>query len=368
MKKKLMAILAAFVAVTPLAVVKADIDYTVGTEHNFIINKDQDDKHQKGNEDVGIKIISLGEDPEDSGYVKGLTTGAVALHGSAFFDGTPTSFEDSEYYKALKADFNGTASDDFLFTDAQGNSIDVTSITTPYVKNYNENSKYLTVPTKDEILSWFDHEEITPPSGAIPAELGKIYSLTSSGLTKFKNWYKYSLDLAINLKTGIRDDATGTVISENVRGYVTSSYQKIGDDYYVWVVLIEISGGNVTSVSIVPLSNNDMRTAYTGGIANPDELPVFMIVPVLSLNKTYNCKFEVVHTYSCYKCDDKYQWLEVGTQSSTCTIVSSVTSKAKCTDNPKTGVEDYILEFAIAAGICGLVLLAVKRKSLFSRV
>jgi len=39
MKKKLLAILAGFVAITPLAGVKAaDIQYTIGTEHNFIVN------------------------------------------------------------------------------------------------------------------------------------------------------------------------------------------------------------------------------------------------------------------------------------------------------------------------------------------
>ena len=94
----------------------------------------------------------------------------------------------------------------------------------------------------------------------------------------------------------------------------------------------------------------------------------WITVPILYFNKTYDCRYDPVEKTACYKCGEEYQWLVVGKQAATCEAVSGVTSKAKCVKPPKTGVEDYILEFAIAAGICGLVLVAVKRKSLFSRV
>ena len=362
MKKKLLAILAAFVAVTPLAGVKADIDYTIGTEQNFIVNETQEKQHkdetktQEERESVGIKVISLGEDPDDEGYVKALATGANTYIGKAIFDTTattaPTSFEDSLAYADLLKDFNGATADDMRLVDKmKDTSFDYnTQLTTPYVKNYNSDHKYLALPTKDEILTWFANEKVNEHK----------YTLTDEGLAKFKKWYSYSIELM-----GV-DKVLGSPIGYT--GYLTSSFEKTTDDILVWVITPTINAeGECTAVTVETVSNNAIYQAQidrTGTL----ELPLYVMVPVLSFNKEYNCKFEAVPTYACFKCDDKYQWLVVGEQASTCTIVSGVTAKAKCTDNPKTGVEDYILEFAIAAGICGIVLLAVKRKSLFSRV
>ena len=361
MKKKLLAILAAFVAVTPLAGVKADIDYTVGTEQNFIVNETQEKQHndesltQEQRESVGIKVISLGEDPDDSGYVKALATGANTYVGKAIFDPTqaaPTSFEGSLAYEDLLKDFNGTTADDMRLVDKMKDSSFNynTQLTTPYVKNYNLDHKYLALPTKDEILTWFANEKVNDNK----------YTLTADGLAKFKKWYSYSLELM-----GVNHVLGDTLL---FGGYLTSSYEVTADDILIWVIVPTINAeGETTAITVQTISNKDLFTAQHSR-SDDDELPLYVMVPVLYFNKTYNCRFEVVKQTACYKCDDKYQWLVVGEQESTCTIVSGVTSKAKCTDNPKTGVEDYILEFAIAAGICGIVLLAVKRKSLFSRV
>ena len=359
MKKKLLAILAAFVAVTPLAGVKADIDYTVGTEQNFIVNETQEKQHndesltQEQRESVGIKVISLGEDPDDSGYVKALATGANTYVGKAIFDpnkDAPTSFEGSLAYEDLLNDFNGATADDMRLVDKmKDKNFDYnTQLTTPYVKNYNSDHKYLTLPTKDEILTWFANEKVNDNK----------YTLTADGLAKFKKWYSYSLTMMAI------DYVTGNTLAYG--GYLTSSYEVTTDDILIWVIVPTINAeGEVTAITVQTISNNALFAAQND---RNSTLPLYVMVPVLSFNKTYNCRFEVVKQTACYKCDDKYQWLVVGEQESTCTIVSGVTSKAKCTDNPKTGVEDYILEFAIAAGICGIVLLAVKRKSLFSRV
>jgi hypothetical protein len=346
MKKKLMAILAAFVAITPLAGVKAaEIDYSVGVEQNFIVNKDQEEAHAKGDETVGIKIVSLGEDPTDSNYVKGLAKGAVAFLGGAPFDiNNVNSFNESIAYETLVKDFNGEIADGMTYFNLNGNEFN-TQVTTPYVKNYNTDPTNLSLPTKDEFLSWFENTKVDETH----------YSLTAAGAEKFQNWYLYSLIVYFISNQSV----------ESYSGYLTSSYEKVGDDYKVWIIVPTFNDeGIVTAVSVEQVSNNALIAAQ----GNQNTIKRFMMVPVLSFNKTYNCRFEVVPSYSCYKCEDKYQWLEVGKQASTCTIVSGVTSKAKCTDNPKTGVEDYILEFAVAAGICGIVLLAVKRKSLFSRV
>ena len=71
MKQKLLAVLAAFVAVAPLAGVNAaDIQYTIGTEHNFIVNQSQEDAHNAGDERVGIKVKALGEETDDGQFIK----------------------------------------------------------------------------------------------------------------------------------------------------------------------------------------------------------------------------------------------------------------------------------------------------------
>ena len=359
MKKTLLAILAAFVAATPLAGVKAaEIDYTIGTEQNFLVNKEQDDKHKAGDETVGIKVISLGDDENNNGYVKALATGANTWLGQAFIDPAstkvPASFEETLAYEKLLEDFNGTTAENadtyMRLVDKLNDSTFKydTQLTTPYVANYNTDHKNLTVPTKDDILSWFANEKVNDTK----------YKLTADGVKRFAQWYSYSL-----VGIGI-DKATGG--SLGLTGYLTSTFEKTTNDYLFWVVVPTFNAaGELEEVTVETVSNTALFNAQQDPNAT---LPVYVMVPVLSFNKEYNCKFEYIPQYACYKCDDKYQWLIVGEQASTCTIVAGVNAKAKCTDNPKTGVEDYILEFAIAAGVCGIVLLAVKRKSLFSRV
>lgn len=354
MKKKLMAILAAFVAVTPLAGVKAaDINYEIGSEHNFIVNKEQYDKHAKGDETVGVKVISLGEKTSD-GYVKGLAVGAPSMQFGWLKDpaGDEKTYKDLRNYTSMLEDLNGSRAEDAaLFKGLT--DYPKFELTTDYVKNYNTDASNVDIMSAQDFLSWFQ------PASTLTA--GQTYTLTSEEMNKFQLWFAYPLGTAYTWSQIIESIKNeNPVLYENfkntkMQGFTTKSYDATTGK--IWVVNFEFTGNNITSVV---LKEVDAATIS-------DDLGYFT-VPILYFNEIYNCRFEVVPSYSCYKCDDKYQWLEVGKQASTCTIVSGVTSKAKCTDNPKTGVEDYILEFAVAAGICGIVLLAVKRKSLFSRV
>ena len=358
MKNKLLAILAAFVAVTPLTAVKAeDFDYSIGNEHNFIVNKQQEDAHAAGDETVGIKMISLGNDPEAEGYVLGLSTGAATFKGYGIYDvysaysssNMPTKFEDSESYKKMVEDFNGTISNKFGIVGEGLLEYD-TAVTTPYVRNFNTDSKNIRLPKSTEVLSWFDNTKLTDTK----------YELTADGIKKFEAFYSYSYPLIATL------DLVSNTEGSHFYGYVLGDDPVVDSsagDIYAWVMKFTYDATNIenpkiTSVTVEKISNN-------ASVSNKES---WVMVPILSFNKTYNCKFETKKKTACFKCGDEYQWLVVGEQASTCSIVSSVTSKAKCVDNPSTGVEDYVLEFAIAAGICGIVLLAVKRKSLFTRI
>lgn len=361
MKNKLLAILAAFVVVTPLTAVKAeDIDYSIGNERNFFVNKQQEDAHAAGGDDgetVGIKMISLGNDPEAEGYVLGLATGAATVKGYGIYDkysaysssNMPTKFEDSESYKKMVEDFNGSISNK-LGMDGKDLLKYDTAVTTPYVRNFNTDSKNIRLPKSTEVLSWFDNTKLTDTK----------YELTADGIKKFEAFYKYSYPLIATL------DLIYNTEGLHYYGYVLGDDPVVDSsagDIYAWVMKFTYDATNtenpkITSVTVERISNN-------ASISNKES---WVMVPILSFNKTYDCKFETKKKTACFKCGDEYQWLVVGEQASTCSIVSSVTSKAKCVDNPPTGVEDYVLEFAIAAGICGIVLLAVKRKSLFTRI
>ena len=359
MKKKLLAILAAVVAVSPVAVVNAatDFDYSRGNEHNFIVNKQQEDAHAAGDETVGIKMISLGEDPEDSGYVLGLSTGAATFRGYGIYDARsaysasnlPQKFEDSLAYQKMVEDFNGSIGNKLMEGDFEGMLKYDTSVTTPYVRNFNTDSKNIRVPKKDEVLSWFAYQKDSDTK----------YTLTSAGIENFKKFYAYSYPLV-----GVLDLTTNTMNGGHFSGYVLGDDPEVtSTDIYTWVMKVvydwtDPENPQIAAVTVERISNN---TSITNKEA-------WVMVPILSFNKTYNCKYDTTKKTACFKCGEDYQWLVVGEQASTCSIVSGVTSKAKCVKNPPTGVEDYILEFAIAAGICGIVLIAVKRKSLFSRV
>jgi len=347
MKKKLLAILATFVAVTPLAAVKADIQYTLGSEHNFIVNEEQYKTHnntalsQEERDSVGIKVVALGEKTED-GYVKALATGAVSMIG-----GSPTEFAsdwEEKTYKELRNylhmydDLNGGNTKKLDVPSTSG--FPKISLTTDYVKNYNEDEKWVDIMSAKDFLTWMKGTDETPVSGS-------TYSLTDAELTKFNTWFYYTF-----LLTG---EYTSLSPGTTIGGLYTKDFDATTGK--IWTVDITYADGKVTSAVLKEHVPTDFATSQH-----------YITIPILYFNEIYDCKYDKVEKTACYKCGDEYQWLVVGSQASTCEAVSSVTSKAKCVKPSETGVEDYILEFAIAAGICGLVLVAVKRKSLFSRV
>lgn len=94
-----------------------------------------------------------------------------------------------------------------------------------------------------------------------------------------------------------------------------------------------------------------------------------VMVPVVYVDKTYDCtEREIKNTYACYQCGEDYTWAKIGDQAKECKLVEKVTSKSKCVKSPKTGIEEYVLEFVAVAGVCGIALVIAKRKDLFRSI
>lgn len=137
-------------------------------------------------------------------------------------------------------------------------------------------------------------------------------------------------------------------------GLYTQTVEKVGDKYYIWVLKF-------------PKNENREVTSITIEKEEASSATTYAYVPVVYLDKTYDCvDHENQEEYSCYSCEEEeYRWLPVGSQPETCTIVEDITKESACVKSPKTGVEDYILEFVIIAGVCGVALYLVKKKDLF---
>lgn len=138
--------------------------------------------------------------------------------------------------------------------------------------------------------------------------------------------------------------------SEN--GIITQTIE--GDN--VWVIKVEKNEDKeVTSITVE-------KVPYTTA-------QHYMMYPVVYVDKTYDCtEKQVQNTYACYQCGEDYTWTKIGEQADTCTLVDSITVKSKCVKGPKTGVEEYILEFIAVAGVCGVALVIAKRKDLFRSI
>ena len=359
MKRKLLAVLAAVVAATPLAGVHAaDIQYTIGTEHNFIVNKQQEAKHNNPNitqeerDSVGIKVISLGAETDD-GYVKALSTGGISFIFGGPDVATPiNTYKDLGNYQTMYADLNGNTGKSMNETFVFGKGDNGEEY--QYIKDIEQDEKWIDIMSVEDFLTWRGASKTTLAAG-------ETYNLTATELETFKKWFGYEIDFANGFKEELEamKDINPAAYEENknaaIKGIFTKSYDKTTNK--IWVVDMTIANKELTGVTV--------REVAIDAFGEDDG---YVTVPILYFNKTYDCKFKIVTQNACFKCGEEYQWIEVGKQASTCEAVSSITAKSKCVKPSNTGIEDYILEFAIAAGICGLVLVAVKRKSLFSRV
>lgn len=74
------------------------------------------------------------------------------------------------------------------------------------------------------------------------------------------------------------------------------------------------------------------------------------------------------YEYACYSCSNDYVWTAKGYQAKTCKLVDSITDKANCVKNAKTGVEDYLIPGTLTLVVGGTILALVSKKSKFKRI
>ena len=182
------------------------------------------------------------------------------------------------------------------------------------------------------------------------AEEGNLQLITLNDLIDLfgatKEGDKYTIDVA---KWG----SLMATFETQKEGLYTQTVEQEGDNYYVWVMKFpKNENREVTSITI----ERELTSSAT----------TYALIPVVYLDKTYDCiDRESQEDYSCYSCDEEYRWLTTGTQPESCTLVEDITRESACVKSPKTGVEDYILEFVIITVICGTALYLIKKKDLF---
>lgn len=212
---------------------------------------------------------------------------------------------------------------------------------------------------------------------ATPFEKTGAYKTLLSAINDRAQGFPYALDLANNLHLITLDELKtvfGATLEEDVYKIDVEKYGKAFEAYHgskegfftetvegdeVWVVKFTYDGEhNITDITVEkePITSN----AYD-------------LVPVVYFDKTYDCTEresgnEEDKDYACYSCDNDYTWTVVGEQADNCTLVETINAKADCVKNPETGLEDYIVEFLVIAGICVGALIIVKRKELFRGV
>lgn len=309
--KKIIAIITIMLLVIPLTIVKAVNDPECDIHGACFEYKRGDEvnfyTHQ--GDTTGTRTIILEDLGKNDKYVKVWATGYSYDHSLPYceaIDGDCTIFTNMPGYKG-----GGTA-------PGLLGSINANAAGFEYAKSIQEEGN-LTLITLNDLIDLF-------------------------GATKEGD--KYTIDVA----------TWGTLMASfetQKEGLYTQTVEKEGDNYYVWVLKFpKNENREVTSITI----ERELASSAT----------TYAYVPVVYLDKTYDCiDRENKEDYSCYSCDDEYRWLTVGTQPESCTLVEDITREAACVKSPKTGVEDYILEFVIIASVCGVALYLVKKKDLY---
>lgn len=316
--KKLMAILAVISLVIPFANVKAEGDvitdcsvssscfvYKPGDEVNFYRN---DDERKLNSQNAGQTTIVLEDAGAASKYVKVL---ALAAYGTSipYFDKNveqaPTTDVKRDHLSFIDK------SSEFVWSSA---------------KRDQTGNLEMTYITLDELIKVFGAAKQADGTYTIDAtKWGDKFILAAVGKYASKGFYTGTYDL----KTG-----------------------------KVWAVeyTLNETEDKMTAITVKQVDMNTNTYGY---------------LPVVSFDKTYECHARNEQNeveMGCYSCDDDYKWLQVGTQAETCVFVPNATSKGTCVKAVKTGVEDYILEFAGIAAICGVALVIAKKKDLFRSI
>lgn len=240
---------------------------------------------------------------------------------------------EAQYVKAWFVGIQGTTSE--VYADPNlGESVDAFEKTGAH--------KALLNLVNNEVAGFADHAKDVSKAGNLQLitleELKEVFGAKADGAN-------YTIDVA----------TWGEVFEKVVTSSTTIMTQTVeGDD--VWVV--ELTKDANLEVTAITVKKVPYKTTNN-----------FVMLPVVYVDKTYDCtEREIKNTYACYQCGDEMSWAKIGEQGENCKLVEKVTAKSKCVKSPKTGVEEYIVEFIAVAGVCGVALVIAKRKDLFRSI
>ena len=240
---------------------------------------------------------------------------------------------ESQYVKAWFVGIQGTTSE--VYADPiLGESVDSFDKTGAYKQTLNL--------VNNEVAGFADHAKDVTAEGNLHLitleELKTVFGATADG-------ENYTIDVATWGEVFEKVVTSSTIImTETVEG----------DD--VWVV--ELTKNASLEVTAITVKKVPYKTTNN-----------YVMLPVVYVDKTYDCtEREIKNTYACYQCGDEMSWAKIGEQGENCKLVEKVTAKSKCVKSPKTGIEEYILEFIAVAGVCGVALVIAKRKDLFRSI
>ena len=130
----------------------------------------------------------------------------------------------------------------------------------------------------------------------------------------------------------------------------------------IYALKVEKTNNEITSIKLVSVNKAGEGSQYG-----------HLLLPVVLMNEAYVCEAGTEETYSCYECpttgdQTEYTWKKDGSQDAACKKIDTITTKAKCAKNSKTGVDNYLIPSAIILGVCAIVLTVVKRKDAFKAI
>lgn len=314
--KKLMNMIMALLIFVPFITVKAAENvYQAGEVVNFYAYE---------GDARGTESVILEDKGANDKYVKVLLTG-FSVNKTEFpykdvaLGYTAESFETSGGYKALLDALNRSHEDAEPGLDALDG----------HAKPISEAGNLTTI-TLEELINVF---------GATSADGGETYSID---VAKWGNVFD------------------GTILISG--GFYTATMTE--DKTQVWTVVFT---RNTTTNDLEAI--NVVKKPVEGERAEDGTPIVYGYIPVVYMDKTYDCKHGNLQTENvCYDCGEDYVWDVVGSRDKECKVIGKITNEASCVKPPKTGINEYIIEFGAVAGICAIILIAIKKKDLFRQM
>lgn len=315
--KKLMVTLMAILMLVPMTNVFADEYkvYSPGEVVNFFA--------YEGDQN-GYTTVILEDKGSSDEYVKVLLTG-FALNSTSYpYQDTTSGYTGETFEKS-----GGYA----LLTDGINRDLNALD---GHAKPISESGNLSTI-TLDDLVNIF---------GATPSADGETYTID---VAKWKSVFE---GLASTITSG---------------GIYTSTPVET-DTTKIWTILFQ---KNATSQELESITVEKKPIAAEPGA---DGSPiVYGYVPVVYMNKKYDCKGGDTSTTTtdptsvCYDCGEDYIWDQENTHDE-CTVIEKIKESSDCVKVPKTGVEEYIIEFGAIAGICAVILIIIKKKDLFRQI